>query len=100
MKKIALLLVCALALMLVAACSTVQPFDAGATGTVGSKMGEAKQAFLGQYPAGLPLKGEGGVIQAAKNGGISKVGVVDIRVDFPVSPFLPYFVVTTVVSGE
>ena len=95
MKKIALLLVCALALMLVAACTTVLPV-AGASGTVGSKMGEAKQAFL----FGLPLKGEGGTIQAAKNGGISKVGVVDIRIDFPASPAIPYYVVTTVVSGE
>jgi len=96
MKKIALLLVCALALMLVAACTTVQPFDAGATGVVGSKMGEAKQAFL----FGFPLKGEGGTIQAAKNGGISKVGVVDLRINWPASPAIPYFVVTTVVSGE
>ena len=96
MKKIALFLVCALAVMLVAACTTVKPFDAGATGVVGSKMGEAKQAFLGSFP----LKGEGGVIQAAKNGGISKVGVVDIRIDYPASPAIPYYVVTTVVSGE
>ena len=96
MKKIALFLVCALAVMLVAACTTVKPFDAGATGVVSSKMGEAKQAFL----FGYPLKGEGGVIQAAKNGGISKVGVVDIRVDYPASPAIPYWIVTTVVSGE
>ena len=95
MKKIALLLVCVPALMPLAACTTVQPV-AGATGTVGSKMGEAKQAFLG----GLPLKGEGGIIQAAKNGGISKVGVVDLRINWPASPAIPYFVVTTVVSGD
>lgn len=48
----------------------------------------------------LPLKGEGGVAQAAKNGGITKVGTVDVRVNWPASPIIPYFVVTTVVTGE
>lgn len=95
MKKIAFVLVCALAVMLLAACTTVQPV-AGASGVVGSKVGEAKQAFLGAFP----FKGEGGIKAAAKNGGITKVGTVDIRIDFPASPAIPYFIVTTVVSGE
>ena len=87
MKKIAFVLVCALAVMLIAACSTTQPFDAGATGMVGSKMGEASQSFIFNFP----LKGEGGVQMAAKNGGISKIGTVDLRIDWPASPVIPFF---------
>jgi len=45
-------------------------------------------------------EGEGGIMQAAKNGGITKVGTVDVRVDWPASPIIPYKIVTTVVSGE
>ena len=87
-----------------AACSTTYPFDAGATGMVGSKVGEASQSFIGSYymgaVAGFPLKGEGGVQMAAKNGGISKIGTVDIRIDWPASPAIPFCTVTTVVSGD
>ena len=96
MKKIVLVLVCALALIALAACSTTQPFDAGATGTVGAKVGEASQSFIGIFP----LKGEGGVQMAAKNGGIKKVGTVDMRIDWPASPIIPFCTVTTVVSGD
>ena len=95
MKKIALVLFVVLAACLIASCSTVRPV-AGASGVVGRKTGEASQAFLFM----LPLKGEGGVAQAARNGGITKIGTVDIRVNWPASPIIPYFVVTTVVTGE
>ncbi|UTC62695.1 hypothetical protein E4O05_02000 [Treponema sp. OMZ 787] len=95
MKKVALVLFVVLAALLFASCSTMMPV-AGATGTVGRKTGEASQAFVFSFP----LKGEGGVAQAAKNGGITKVGTVDIRVDWPASPAIPYFIVTTVVTGE
>ena len=95
MKK-GLFALAALALALfVASCTTTRPV-AGATGMVGSKTGEASQAFF----ANFPLKGEGGILQAAKNGGITKVGSVDLRIDWPASPAIPYMVVTTVVSGE
>lgn len=40
---------------------------------------------------GFPAKGEGGILQAAKNGGITEVGTVDIRVDYPVSPAFAAF---------
>lgn len=95
MKKIALVLFVVLAAILIASCSTVMPV-AGASGVVGKKTGEASQSFLGAFP----FKGEGGVAQAAKNGGITKVGTVDVRVNWPASPIIPYFVVTTVVTGE
>lgn len=95
MKKTALVLFVVLAALLFASCSTMMPV-AGATGTVGKKTGEASQSFV----FGYPLKGEGGIAQAAKNGGISKVGTVDVRIDWPASPIIPYFVVTTVITGE
>ena len=56
MKKITMILFVMLAAFIIAACSTVQPV-AGATGRVGSKTGEAKQAFVFAFP----LKGEGGI---------------------------------------
>lgn len=81
--------------LLVTSCSTTIPM-AGATGTVGSKTGEASQTWI-YY---IPLAGEGGIAQAAQNGGISRVGTVDYRIDFPFSVFIPYYVTTTVVTGE
>ena len=95
MKKITVGLLVGLAALLVASCSTVSPV-AGASGVLGSKTGEASQAFF----AGCPLKGQGGIAQAAKNGGITKVGTVDIRINYPASPIIPYKIVTTVVTGE
>ena len=95
MKKIALVLFVVFAAILIASCSTVMPV-AGATGSVGKKTGEASQAFVFAFP----LKGEGGISQAAKNGGITKVGTVDVRVDYPASPLIPYYIVTTVVTGD
>ncbi len=94
-KKIFFILVVVLAGMFLMSCSTTRPI-AGASGVVGSKTGEASQGFW-TY---LPLKGEGGIYQAAKNGGIKKVGTVDLRTDWPASPIIPYMVVTTVVTGE
>lgn len=95
MKKGLFALAVLVSALFIASCSTVRPI-AGATGTVGKKTGEASQAFFAQFP----LKGEGGILQAAKNGGITKVGTVDLRIDWPASPAIPYYIVTTVVSGE
>lgn len=95
MKKGFFALVVLALTLFIASCSTTQPV-AGATGTVGSKTGEASQKFV----FFMPLKGEGGIMRAAKNGGITRVGTVDIRVDWPASPVIPYMIVTTVVSGE
>ena len=95
MKKIALVLFVVLAAILIASCSTVVPV-AGASGVVGRKTGEASQAFVFAFP----LKGEGGIAQASKNGGITKVGTVDVKVNWPASPVIPYVVITTVVTGE
>lgn len=95
MKKGLFALAVLVSALFIASCSTTS-LVAGATGTVGKKTGEASQKFV----FGFPLKGEGGIMQAAKNGGITKVGTVDLRVDWPASPAIPYWVITTVVSGE
>ena len=95
MKKGLFALAVLVSALFIASCSSVDPI-AGATGTVGEKTGEASQKFILIFP----LKGEGGIMQAAKNGGITKVGTVDVRVDWPASPIIPYKIVTTVVSGE
>ena len=42
----------------------------------------------------------GAIMQAAQNGGITKVGTVDLKIDYPASPAIPYYIVTTVVTGE
>ena len=95
MKKGLFALAVLVSALFIASCSSEDPI-AGATGTVGKKTGEASQKFILIFP----LKGEGGIMQAAKNGGITKVGTVDVRVDWPASPIIPYKIVTTVVSGE
>lgn len=93
MKKIILGAIVALSL---ASCSTMFPV-AGATGMVGSKTGEASQGVL--FYA-FPFSGKGGVAEAAKAGGITKVGTVDFKISWPLSPIIPYIVKTTVVTGE
>lgn len=97
MKKL-LICVAVLAVFALASCTTYQPV-AGATGTVGSKTGEASQTFICGFPGKVD---GGGIAQAAKNGGITRVGTVDIRIDYPASPVFAgfYHIVTTVVTGE
>ncbi len=99
-KKTITALLIILAVIFMVSCTTISPVS-GATGMVGSKTGEASQSFLGTYPLGaFPLAGEGGILQAAQNGGITKVGTVDLRIDYPASPLIPFCTVTTVVTGE
>jgi len=73
------------------ACSTVRPV-AGATGKVGSKIGEASNSwFL------IPIMtGDAGIATAAKKGGISTVGTVDLKTSW----YLIYGSETTIVTGE
>ncbi len=91
-KKILMVLLVAL---FAVSCVTVKPVG-GASGVVGSKTGEASQAFWTIFP----IDGEGGVAQAAKNGGIRRVGTIDVKIEYPASPAIPYYIVTTVVTGE
>jgi len=86
MRKIVFILVC-LAFFILAGCVTpvqnyYEPF--GATNNpVGSKVGEA-------------LDSEGGILQAALNGGITRISTVDIKYTL----YRGVYTRTFVVSGE
>ena len=60
---------------------------------VGSKVGEAKYKVILGFP---PMNADAGIATAAKNGGISKVATVDIKV----KSGLFVTTVSTVVTGE
>ena len=65
---------------------------AGATGNIGSKVGEATVTyFLGYLPTG-----DAGIVAAAKKGGISVVGTIDYKVSYGL--FATTY--TTIVTGE
>lgn len=98
MRKLIFVCVVAVVAFALASCTTYVPV-AGASGVVGSKTGEASQVFICGFPGKV---NGGGIAQAAKNGGITRVGTVDIRIDYPASPVFAgfYHIVTTVVTGE
>lgn len=88
MKKILSALVVMLAL---ASCTTTYPLTA-TSNPLGSKIGQSSYSFL----LGIPMGGDAGIYAAAKNGGITKISTVDVKV----SPMLFITTVTTQVSGE
>lgn len=75
----------------ITSCSSVQPF-AATSNAVGSKVGEStmRMSSLGIW------LGDAGIATAAKNGGISKISTVDVRLDYG----LFGTTWTTVVTGE
>lgn len=91
MKKFAVVVLVA-AVALLASCTTVMPV-AGATGKVGSKVGMAKASWI-LYP--FTLSGDAGIAAAAKAGGISTVGTIDMKSEnmFLMGSY------TTIVTGE
>jgi hypothetical protein len=91
MKKALMALVVALALVLLASCVSTYPL-AGATGKVGSRVGTSTVTSI----LGFPYSGDAGIVAAAKNGGISTVGTVDVKVNWMVFTTT----ITTVVTGE
>jgi hypothetical protein len=94
MKKIALLLALVVVGALIMGCTTIRPLDLGSPSVIGSKTGEA-EAFLlfGRIPV---MTADYGVITAAKNGGITKIGAVDFRVKY----YVVFSKVATIVSGD
>jgi hypothetical protein len=91
MKKLAIVALVS-ALVLMVSCTTVSPVG-GATGKVGKKVGTASATWL-LYP--FTLNGDFGIATAAKNGGISTVGTIDIKSE---NMFL-MGTITTIVTGE
>ncbi len=75
--------------VLVTSCMTVPV--AATSNPVGSKVGEA----VCVAPLNIPFGG-GGIQSAAKNGGISKVSTVDLKVQ----QYIIFAIYTTIVTGE
>ena len=94
MKRVLASLVLALGLIALVGCATTVPIAATAN-TVGSKTGTATEMWILTYPP-LASSANGGIANAAKNGGISKISTVDYK-------FRTFFVVSwtdTIVTGE
>ncbi len=77
---------------LLGSCVNVRPFDAGASGKVGSKVGRSEMTSILFFPA----TGDAGLRKAAQNGGISKIGTVDIEYNW----FFVGYKITTIITGE
>jgi hypothetical protein len=93
MKKAVMLVLGVLFIVaILGACSSVQPFDAGASGNVGSKVGRSEMMSILYFPP----TGDAGVQKACANGGISRVGTVDIEYNW----FFVGYKLTTIVTGE
>ncbi|MDR0601324.1 MAG: TRL-like family protein [Treponema sp.] len=90
MKKILFLTVLVVALVLVG-CASTSPW--GVTdNSVGSKIGEATQTTW----FWVFTTGDAGIITAAQNGGVQKIGAVDIRLE----NYIIFNTTTTVVAGD
>jgi predicted small secreted protein len=90
MKKLLVLLILAVTIVLSGCASTVPGF--ATDNPIGSKIGEASaRTWFGILPTG-----DSGIITAAQNGGISRIGAVDIRQ----TNYFIFMDVTTVVAGD
>ena len=95
MKKHALLIALVLSAFVMFGCKTTIPGQLGSN-KVGSKVGEASAQFLFGY---LPLgDGDFSLKTAASKAGITEIGTVDYRVEWPLVPII--ITLTTVVTGE
>ena len=92
MKKLGLLAVVFIAALVLQSCSVAAPVLV-TDNAVGSKVGEAKYKVILGFP---PMKADAGIATAAKNGGITKVATVDIKV----KGGLFTQTVSTIVTGE
>jgi hypothetical protein len=94
MKKYVLVLLAILAVLAITGCTTTAPFDL-TNNTVGSKVGEstAKVLFGGIFGGTWDYS----IKTAAENGGITKIGSVDQRVNNVLNIIVTY---TTIVTGE
>jgi len=103
MKKAIVIVALAFAVVALMGCPSVNlPALVSSTGSVGNKTGQASGSII----LGLFGDVDAGVITAAKNGGITKIGVVDTKVKTLLGGgfggFYSALVVTytTTVSGE
>lgn len=94
MKKAILIVALVCAVISLMGCPTVNVPMLISDGNVGSKTGESGGTII----LGLFGDANAGAIAAAKNGNITKIGVVDTRVKFMVGTIL--ITVTTTVAGD
>jgi hypothetical protein len=103
MKKAIIIVGLAFAVIALMGCPAVNLPNMLGTGVVGSKTGQSSGSII----LGLFGDVDAGVITAAKNGGITKIGVVDTRVKTLLGGGVPglfysalVVTYTTTVSGE
>jgi len=95
MKKAIVIVALAFAVVALMGCPSLNlPQLVSSTGAVGSKTGEASGSVI----LGMFGDVDAGAITAAKNGGITKVGVVDVAVKNMLGGLVVTY--TTTVSGE
>lgn len=90
-RAIMLVLTVVFVVAILGSCTSVWPV-AGATGEVGSKVGQASQTSILNFPP----NGNAGIQQAAENGGISSVGTVDLQIEW----YYVFWKFTTIVTGS
>jgi hypothetical protein len=76
-------------------CAMTVPFKV-TNNEVGTKIGKSSSIVIGTAQAGIFLNKNFGIIEAAKKGKISKIGVVDVRTD----NYIIFTKQTFIVSGE
>jgi len=103
MKKAIVIVALAFAVVALMGCPAVNLPSHIGTGVVGSKTGEASGSII----LGLFGNVDAGAITAAKNGGITKIGLVDTKVKTMLGGGIPglfysalVVTYTTTVSGE
>lgn len=101
MKKLSLVLLAVLVVSLFVACTTTVtvPVDAS-NNPIGSKVGEVSESV--KIIFGFPLSRTWNVpaVEAAKNGGITKIATVDYRESVRSAFFSTTITRTTIVTGE
>jgi len=68
--------------LILASCSIVSPITA-TNNPIGDKVGKSESIclfYIGGNSSGLVLNGDYGVVEAAKNGNISKIATIDLEV--------------------
>ena len=94
MKKIISILVALVVLMSLMSCTTVSPL-AATSNPVGEKVGHASATYLfGFIP--LTFNADHGIQKAAKDGNITEISTVDVKV----TDYILWSDVSTVVTGK
>ena len=94
MKKAIVVIALVFAVVALMGCPSVNFPAAAAGATVGAKTGQSS----GQLILGIIGDVDAGMLAAAKNGGITKIATVDVKIKANFGPIFTIF--TTTVTGE